>query len=148
MASPLFRRVQVDEILDLRHRVLRAGLPAELARFDHDLDATTRHFGAFDGAPDARLLCCLTLLESTWEGGPAWQLRGMATEPDLQGTGVGRLLVQFATDEARRDAPERIFWCNARTSAQGFYARLGWTVQSEPFDIPLAGPHVRMTWVP
>ncbi|MBU6159502.1 MAG: GNAT family N-acetyltransferase [Myxococcales bacterium] len=138
-------RVEVDQILDLRHRLLRVGLPFEAARFDHDLDESTRHYGAFDGE---RLVCCLTLLESVWQGRPAWQLRGMATEADRQGGGTGRQLVQFATADVLAVAPERIFWCNARTSAQGFYARLGWTVESDPFDIPHAGPHVRMQWLP
>lgn len=142
---PLCRPVSVDEILDLRHRLLRDGLPFDAARFDHDLDETTRHYGAFQGD---RLVCCLTLLESVWQNRPAWQLRGMATERDMQGTGVGRTLVEFATSDVRAIAPERIFWCNARTSAQGFYARLGWTVESEPFDIPHAGPHVKMQWLP
>lgn len=138
-------RVEVDQILDLRHRLLRAELPFEAARFDHDLDPATRHYGAFDAD---RLVCCLTLLESVWQGRPAWQLRGMATETDRQGAGAGRLLVQFATAEVQAFEPDRIFWCNARTSAQGFYARLGWTVESDPFDIAHAGPHVKMQWLP
>jgi ribosomal protein S18 acetylase RimI-like enzyme len=32
-------------------------------------------------------------------------------------------------------------WCNARTSAIGFYEKLGMKVISEEFEIPVIGPH-------
>jgi len=135
------RRVAVAEILPLRHRILRAGLPAETARFEGDDEPGTRHYAA--AAADGPLVC-LTLMPSAWEGRPAWQLRGMATDAAMQGKGLGRRLLEAAVAEARRDEPERIFWCNARTTAVGFYERLGWRVVSEIFEVPTAGPHVKM----
>lgn len=139
--APEHRRVAVEEILSLRHRILRAGLPFETARFEGDLDASTRHYAAFeDGTP----VNCLTLVASTWNGRPAWQLRGMATETAWQRRGIGREALEAALADAGRDEPDRIAWCNARTSAIGFYERLGWRVASEPFDVPTAGPHVKM----
>jgi len=136
------RRVTVEEILPLRHRILRAGLPFETASFDGDHDANARHYAVIS---DARPVCCLSLVPSEWEGRPAWQLRGMATDGQQQGRGLGRRLLELAVAESRRDEPHRIFWCNARTSAIGFYEKLGWRVMSEPFDVLTAGPHVRMT---
>jgi predicted GNAT family N-acyltransferase len=138
-----FGLVDVERILDLRHRVLRQGLPASSARFDGDLDEGTRHYAAFD---DERVVCCLTLLPSTWGDAPAWQLRGMATEPEFQGTGIGSALVRYATADALALHPDWVFWCNARRVAVGFYARHGWVSASEEFDIPTAGPHRRMAW--
>lgn len=139
------RRVTVEEILPLRHRILRAGLPFETASFDGDQDANARHYAAIwgDGA-----VCCLSLMPSEWEGRPAWQLRGMATAEQAQGRGLGRRLLEMAVAESRRDEPQRIFWCNARTSAIGFYEKLGWRVMSEPFDVLTAGPHVKMMLEP
>jgi hypothetical protein len=83
---------------------------------------------------------------SQWEGQPAWQLRGMATDSRQQGRGLGRQLWHAAAAEAHRDEPGRLIWCNARTSAVGFYEKLGWRVVSEPFDVPTVGPHVKMIW--
>jgi predicted GNAT family N-acyltransferase len=130
--------------MPLRHRILRAGLPFETARFEGDEEATTRHYVALAGDDPVG---CLSLMISQWDGRPAWQLRGMATDAGVQGRGLGRLLLEAAVAEARRDAPERIFWCNARTSAVGFYEKFGWRVMSEPFDVLTAGPHVRMLLV-
>jgi len=135
------RRVAVAEILPLRHRILRPGLPAETARFEGDDAPGTRHYAA---AASNGPLACLTLMPSAWKGRSAWQLRGMATDAAVQGRGLGRTLLEVAVAEARCDEPERIFWCNARMTAVGFYERLGWRVVSETFEVPTAGPHVKM----
>lgn len=139
------RRVAVEAILPLRHRVLRTGLPFETAAFEGDTDATTLHYAACRGDEP---VACLSLMASTWEGRPAWQLRGMATATAEQGRGLGRRLLEHAVADALRTAPLRVFWCNARTSALGFYERFGWRVASERFDIPTAGPHVKMVFEP
>ncbi len=135
------RHATLEEILPLRHRVLRDPLPLETACFECDLDSTTRHLAALR---DEAVVGCLTLAVSTWEGRPAWQLRGMATEGPLQRQGIGQTLLTWAVADAAQHDPGRIAWCNARTSAIGFYERLGWRVASEPFEIPTAGPHVKM----
>ena len=137
------RRVAVAEIIPLRHRILRAGLPLEAAEFDHDHDPATRHYAACRGDTP---LACLTLVASEWERRAAWQLRGMATDVSAQGRGLGRRLLAEAVADARATEPDRIFWCNARVSAAGFYERFGWRVLSEPFEIPTAGPHVKMVF--
>lgn len=139
------RRVDVEAIVPLRHRILRAELPVEMARFEHDLDPSTRHWAACRGEEP---VTCLSLVASDWQGRPAWQLRGMATDSAEQGRGLGRRLLTEAVADARGVEPGRIFWCNARTSAIGFYERLGWRVVSAPFDVPTAGPHVKMVFEP
>jgi GNAT superfamily N-acetyltransferase len=67
----------------------------------------------------------------------------MATHPAWQRKGLGRQLLAHAELLLAED-PIRLRWCNARTSAIGFYATMGWTVVSDEFDIPTAGPHRRM----
>jgi predicted GNAT family N-acyltransferase len=72
-----------------------------------------------------------------------WQLRGMATDPAVRGTGAGRaLLVDGLARVAVRGGD--VVWCDARVSAAGFYERLGFAVVTEPFDKPGIGPHVGM----
>jgi GNAT superfamily N-acetyltransferase len=137
--EPLIQQVAVGIILPLRHAVLRAGLPLESACFPGDQLASTIHLAARAGD---QVLACATYLASPYDGEPAYQLRGMATAPAVQGTGLGRRLLIHA--EGLLDAAIGLRWCNARLTAIGFYARLGWTVASDVFDIPTAGPHRRM----
>jgi GNAT superfamily N-acetyltransferase len=133
-------RVAIDQIIDLRHQVLRQGLPREEAIFDGDRKPDALHVGAFDGD---RLVGCVTLHASRWEEQPAWQLRGMAVASGYQKSGVGRALLK-SVDDYIVEQPAQLLWCNARLPAAPFYQKHGWKIVSEVFEIPTAGPHVRM----
>ncbi len=135
------RRADVDEILPLREAVLIRGTTRVSPEFPGDRDRNTRHYGVFHGS---RAVGCATFLPSEWEGGPAWQLRGMATDSDYRGRGVGRALLAFAESDLCGASEVRQLWCNARTGAVGFYERHGWRAVSEEFEIEGVGPHRRM----
>jgi GNAT superfamily N-acetyltransferase len=136
------RLIDLDRVIDLRHRVLRAGLPRETAVFSGDEAETSVHLGAFDGE---RLIGCATLHLNEYEGAPAWQLRGMAVDDGYRGGGVGSRLLRAIDQIVRARGKIRQLWCNARLPAHAFYERNGWRVDSEPFEVPTAGPHVRMS---
>ena len=137
------RVIAASETIPLRHAILRNGRPMESARFPGDDEPTTRHFGAYRGG---ELLAVASLFAVTMPGRPgepAFQLRGMATSPEAQGTGLGKLLLRAATEFAR-EKRARLLWCNARVSASGFYRKLGFEIIGDEFDIPGIGPHFRM----
>jgi len=140
-AGVTFRRAALAEILPLRHRVLRPGLPLADAAFDGDDEPDTRHAGGF--APDG-VVACLSLMRRPLDGRPAWQLRGMAVRPDLLRRGLGRALLAHAERALHEEVGPALLWCNARVAAAPFYERLGWSIVSAPFDIPGVGSHVRM----
>ena len=131
-------RVLPEAVRDLRGRVLRQGMPAEAAIFEGDDEPTTIHLGAF-GEND--LIGCATLFRRDWKGEPAWQLRGMAVEPDLQKSGVGAAILEELDRMVAASEFSQQAWCNARIIAKGFYEHHGWKVESELFEIPTAGPH-------
>ena len=138
----LIRRAGAQEVVDLRHAVLRAGLPRETAVFSGDDHPAARHLVAVS---DGQVVGTLTLHLNQWEGKPAWQLRGMAVAPYLRGNGIGsRLLLAAEQSIQDADSPTQQLWCNARVPAVEFYENHGWRVVSEPFDVPTAGPHVKM----
>ena len=120
--------------------MLRAGLPRQTAIFAGDGDPAARHYGAFEGE---RLIGCVTLHPSRWEGEPAWQLRGMAIAEGFRGRGIGRTMLEFIAADFD-DQPMTLVWCNARVPAARFYEKLGWRIVSEVFEIPTAGQHVKM----
>ncbi|TFV57977.1 GNAT family N-acetyltransferase [Geodermatophilus sp. DF01-2] len=72
-----------------------------------------------------------------------WQLRGMATDPAARGTGVGRLLLDAALALVVARGGDLV-WCDARTTAAGFYERRGFTVVTGPYEKPGIGPHLGM----
>lgn len=139
------RRGTAAEVVDLRHQLLRAGLPRETAIFDGDEHPDARHVVGITS--EGRIVGCATVHPGTRAGAPAWQLRGMATDPPVRGCGVGRAMLTYLADVVYQEFPFRPMWCNARLPAIGFYKRQGWEPTGEPFEIPTAGPHVRMVRV-
>jgi GNAT superfamily N-acetyltransferase len=142
----VIRPAQWQELVDLRHVILRQGLPREAAVFEGDDLPSSRHCGAFC---EGVAVGCATLLASRWEHEPAWQLRGMATAPELRGMGLGRAMLEQLESALVADAQADgtvplLLWCNARVPAVRFYQNQRWAVISEQFEIPTAGPHVKM----
>lgn len=137
----LVREVTLEQILSLRHAVLRPGCPEQEACFEGDNENGTRHFGSF--SKDA-CIACLSLYPSTLDGVAAYRLRGMAVEPGHQGQGIGRNLL----DVAIASVDHIPLWCNARTSAADFYIRAGWQQRGEEFLMDNIGPHVKMVYYP
>lgn len=129
---------------ELRRAVLRPGWPVGSAMHgDENPDAI--HLAVLD---DDRVVAACLVLPRPYPLRPeldaAWQLRGMATVPELQGQGLGGRLLAAAVAEVRSRAG-RLIWCDARTSAVGFYARHGFTAEGEQFLHRETGiPHYRM----
>src|SRR5580658_1143623 len=109
------RRVGVEQILDLRHRILRAGLPPETARFDGDEAATTLHWAAFvvdaSDRPHGQAIGCLSWMLNSFQDEPAWQLRGMAVDQGHQGRGLGRELLTHAEAALAGQGQAGLLWC-------------------------------------
>jgi GNAT superfamily N-acetyltransferase len=143
-APPVIREISAEETITIRLPVLRAGMSRESAVFPGDTDATTRHFGAFTAG---RLVGVASIYIARLPEQPqvsdAWQLRGMATLPEAQRHGFGSALIRACLGAAYERGGE-ILWCNARTPARGFYLMHGFVVIGTEFEIPTAGPHVRM----
>jgi predicted GNAT family N-acyltransferase len=134
------RRVTAADTADLRRRVLRGGRPVALPGDD---DPTAVHVGVYDGD---RLVGTGNVRRepAPWSPGvPAWRLRGMATEEDRRGEGVGERVLRALVAHCR-DSGGGELWCNARTPARTFYRRAGFTEVGEEWDDPEIGPHVRM----
>jgi predicted GNAT family N-acyltransferase len=131
------------ETLPLRAAILRPnGHPAAMAGDD---DARTVHLAA--RTIDGRIVGVVRFSPAPCPWCPGarapWQLRGMATDPEVRGTGAGRALV----DEGLHRVAELggdLVWCDARVTAAGFYERMGFTVVTEPYEKPPIGPHVGM----
>ena len=121
------------EVRPLRLEVLRAGMVNQTVHFDGDDDPTTIHLGAFDQDQN-------NLGVSTWMQRPfplaeelkALQLRGMATAVNVQGQGIGALLL-VAGQTYGREIGAHLIWANARDAALNFYNRHGYSTVGEGF---------------
>lgn len=135
------RRIQWEETLDLRSRVLRPGMPIEACYFNNDREIETLHFGTFD--KDKALIAVGTFHPESFVNMSAvkpFRLRGMAVDPERRRRGAGRELLIHAEKELRNISVD-FLWFNARQVAFDFYQALGYQFYGDVFDIEDVGPH-------
>lgn len=121
----------------LRDEILRR--PLGLSLRDEDLSAESGHlhFGLFDAAND--LAACVVAVPLS---GTEVRIRQMAVSASQQGKGVGKALMEELEKSLRSLGFQR-FVLNARTSAVGFYEKLGYAIEGDEF-VDLTIPHFRM----
>ena len=128
----------LEEVLPLRHAVLRNGRPDLTAELPQDGVEGCFHIGLRDEHGTVVATSSYVPEATMWRPGRvAWRLRGMAVAAQLQGSGVGRLVLEAAMNRLRSMSVE-VLWANARDTALGFYERTGMEVVGEQFT---EGPH-------
>src|SRR3954451_672991 len=133
-ASVVVEQVRPEVTYGLRAEVLRPGLRPLQARFPGDAAPEAMHFAVYD--PAGRIVGVAAVLpEASPDGQPGWGLRGMAVDPALRRSGVGRSLVAGVVDAFSR-AGGGLLWCKARLPAVPFYAALGFVADGEPWEDP------------
>ena len=137
------RPVAASHIRPLRQEVLRPGEPQDASVYPGDDDAGTVHFGAYLAERLVGIASLYREARLSGSHGRAWRLRGMASAPDVRRQGVGRALLAACVHHVAGHGGGEL-WCNARTPAVDFYARAGFDVVSDSFEIPGIGPHVVM----
>jgi predicted GNAT family N-acyltransferase len=115
------KQIQPSETWEIRHRVMWAGKPFEDIKLPND-DAGL-HFGLFR---DGVLLSVVSLFIEN----DIAQFRKFATETEEQGKGYGAKLLEHLIQECIKKNVKTL-WCNARTSASGFYEKFGLKVVSD-----------------
>ncbi|MBA3369604.1 MAG: GNAT family N-acetyltransferase [Geodermatophilaceae bacterium] len=136
-------RSSAEETVALRRAVLRPHLTIEQMAVTGDRNPDTAYLAVRPADGDRTVVGCVRLepVPCPWPQAlqepahVAWQLRAMATDPGVRGTGLGRLLVEAAVEYVARRGGDLI-WCNARLSAERFYLRLGFAPVTTPFPLP------------
>lgn len=142
------RLISAVETIDLRSRVLRPGQNKEVCHYPEDNLPSSFHLGVL---VKNRIVCNGTFLQQGHahflKASLPYRLRGMATDPEFQGQGLGKNLLAKALRELQEKKCD-LLWFNARTSAEIFYQKLNFAVIGDIFDIPGVGPHkVMFKWL-
>ncbi len=133
MSDPVapVEEVGVGVVLPLRSAVLRDGGPADLPGDD---DPATVHLAARTADGEVAGVVRRSPAPCPWRGaGAPWQLRAMATDEAVRGTGSGRALVTAGLAPVAARAGDLV-WCTARVPAAGSYERMGSTAVTGPSD--------------
>ncbi len=144
MLETEIRPITAGETRPLRQQVLRPQQRVEELVFGCDSHPDALHLGAFQRGDLIGIVSIAPQPLPGVDDDTVWQLRGMAVLPGAQGQGVGRQLVEGCLAHLRSRRAGCV-WCNARTHAVPFYARLGFETVGDEFDVPTVGPHYVMT---
>lgn len=143
--APRVVEITAGDTHDLRRRVLRVGVPTTEVRFAEDELEGTFHLGVLLGpGGDAPLVAISTWVPRRHPDHPAvegLQLRGMATDPSVRGTGCGSLVLHAGLGRAHQ-LGAGLVWARARDSALEFYLAHGFVTFGPGYtDLATALPH-------
>lgn len=113
---------------ELTHRLRRDVLYPGQKLFEMELeeDKSAMHFGAF---ADNKLAGVISLFQK----GEDFQFRKLVVDLSMQHRRVGSDLLDYITCHAAVNGGKRI-WCNARSTAIGFYLKKGFKQTGEVFS--------------
>lgn len=137
------KEISLQETYPIRLTVLRPNKTLADCVFAHDEDRSTFHLGVF---VEDKLVCTGSFYMQKhpyFKDEDQCQLRGMATLPEYQGKGMGKRLIQKALELLFARNLE-LFWCNARSTAIGFYQGQGLQTIGNEFEVSGIGPHYVM----
>jgi ribosomal protein S18 acetylase RimI-like enzyme len=140
--------IRPEDTWSLRHRVLRPHQTLADCDYPGDRDPANFHLGVLDTTRAPNTVVCIGTfhaeLNHELPGTHHYRLRGMATEPELRGQGLGALLLRDAFTRLKQRGADHL-WCHAREGAIAFYTKLGFMSHGELFDVPGIGRHLVMS---
>ncbi len=126
-----------QEMLLLRDEMLRKPIGLKHSEADLQKEPAYRHFGIVQ---ENRMIACLMVVPHTDE---LVQVRQMAVLEELQGQGYGRVIMTRVEEVLANEGRVKRIFLNARGTAIGFYAKLGYIGTGDQF-IEVGIPHLRM----
>lgn len=135
-----FKQIKPEEVVAIRHKVLKIGQPVDACYFEGDLEEGTKHFGAF---VDNKLIGCATMMlkkTANFKVHPVYRLSGLSVLQENQKQHVGKKLLKFAEDNISKKGSVMI-WCFARETALKFYKKNGYQLNIPEVVIPNIGAH-------
>lgn len=115
-----------ESMLVLRRNILRKPLGLDFSPSDLEADKADILIGAFE---EEKMLGCCQLSKIDHE---TLRLRQMAVPQEMQGKGIGRVIIQFAENLARDLRYKKIIM-HARKPVTGFYEKQGYRICSDEF---------------
>lgn len=117
------RAIKWEETLPIRHKVLWPNKPESFCRVDGD--ELANHYGVYIEEK-------LVSVASIYIEDKVARLRKFATLVEFQNAGLGTKLITHIIN-VLKSAGIEYFWCDARTTAVGFYQKFNMVQQGDEF---------------
>ena len=135
-------RINAIDTHPIRQQMLRQGKERQTCLFEGDEADQTFHLGGFVEGHLVSITSFYFEKHPRFEDPYQYRLRGMATLPEYQGQGFSSALLKMAFPIIKQNLCT-LLWCNARTTAQGYYQKVGFEKVGDEFATD-EGPHILM----
>lgn len=112
---------------DLRYKVLRDPWGLQRGTEKDDYEPISHHFMAIDDQT-GQIVGVIKLMEK--DPGVGW-FSHMAVIPEYQKKGIGKMLLKFIEDEARKEG-YKVLGCMSRLNTTDFFEEAGYRVEGLP----------------
>ncbi len=138
-------QARLEEVIDLRHLVLRPNQARSSCYYPEDTYKNTIHFVAKIGNEIIanKIIGSASIYKEKhpdFSLKQSWRVRGMTVLPELQGQAIGTHLLETCINHAIKMKGD-VIWCNARIDAVKFYKQSGFKIIGDEFELPNIGPH-------
>ncbi|MFL1012982.1 GNAT family N-acetyltransferase [Flavisericum labens] len=137
------KQITANKTYEIRQPILRTGQPIETCFFEGDNLETTYHLGIFSEEKLVGVSSFFKNNNSLFTISSQYQLRGMAILKNYQKHGLGRDILKQG-EQMLKLKNVNLIWCNAREVAINFYAKNGYQIIGDPFNIKDIGLHFVM----
>jgi GNAT superfamily N-acetyltransferase len=120
-------REEFKAYYDLRYKVLREPWGIQKGTEKDDYEPISKHFMAVNDET-GQIVGVIKLMEK--EPGVGW-FSHMAVIPEFQKKGIGKMLLSFIEEEAKREG-YRILGCQARLNTTVFFEKAGYQINGLP----------------
>lgn len=120
-------REEFKAYYDLRYKVLREAWGLQKGTEKDDYEPISKHFMVVDEGT-GQIVGAVKLMEK--EPGVGW-FSHMAVSPDHQRKGIGKMLVKFLEEEAKKDG-YTILGCQARLNTTSYFEKAGYKMNGLP----------------
>ena len=140
VTDAIVEQARLEEVIDIRHHILRVGQPRSSCYYPEDTYKHTIHFVARRAGQSIGCSSIYKEKHPDFSLKESWRLRGMAVLDEYQGLAIGTHLLETCINHAIKMKGD-VIWCNARDNAVKFYKQSGFKVIGDEFELPDIGPH-------
>ncbi|MCF6288959.1 MAG: GNAT family N-acetyltransferase [Proteobacteria bacterium] len=144
-------QARLEEVIELRHIVVRPNQARSSCYYPEDTYKNTIHFVAKTGNELGKIgtetgneiIGSASIYKEKhpdFSLKQSWRVRGMVVLPEFQGQGIGAQLLETCINHAIKMKGD-VIWCNARIDAVKFYKQSGFKIIGDEFELPDIGPH-------
>tara|TARA_B100001778_G_scaffold286809_1_gene254302 strand:+ start:233 stop:691 length:459 start_codon:yes stop_codon:yes gene_type:complete len=139
----IIKKINAEKTFQIRHPILRKGLPLDSCKFENDENENSIHLCAIENNELIAVISALPNICPFFPKKKAFQIRGLAVIEKFRRRGIASALIKETEITLRNKFSIELIWLNSRTIASKLYLVNNYIPHGDPFEIKISGPHQR-----